>query len=109
MTVREHLNRKIAPARMITLVCLILWFVFNPLARTSPYMILLLLVPLVGVAGGAIYLYGGIRCPVCYNRVGNVINMYRGGFLRLSKNIGFCPFCGIDMDSEIDQADEGQQ
>jgi hypothetical protein len=64
---------------------------------------LLLIVPFIGFAACILYLYFGIRCPSCKNPVAYLTYMNRGGYFHLSKNIRFCPFCGIEMDSDIDQ------
>ena len=52
-----------------------------------------------------IYAFFGIRCPNCRNIIG-YIAMYKGPFipdsiLKMSNKIKYCPFCGVNMDSEL--------
>ena len=46
-----------------------------------------------------LYVFWGIRCPQCARRL-TPITSYGGPF-SVSKKIKYCPFCGIDIDSEL--------
>jgi hypothetical protein len=46
------------------------------------------------------YAFWGIRCPRCAGNFG-IVAMYWGSPFSVSKKIKFCPFCGIDIDTEL--------
>ena len=43
--------------------------------------------------------YGGIRCPRCQGNLGP--SAIQEGWLRVSRRICFCPFCGVALDEEL--------
>jgi hypothetical protein len=45
------------------------------------------------------YVFWGIRCPRCRYRL-TPITSYGNPF-SISKKIKYCPFCGIDIDTEL--------
>ena len=49
------------------------------------------------------WVYGGrIRCPQCRGRIGRAMKEYPIGlFSRTWKTVRFCPYCGVDLDSEL--------
>lgn len=63
---------------------------------------LLVLIPgaLVCVAG-VLYMLFGIRCPQCRGRLWYAVAHAPNSIFRLSETIRFCPFCGVDLDSEL--------
>jgi hypothetical protein len=46
------------------------------------------------------YLFFGIRCPHCQSRVGYNLNGLTSCF-KSQKLVKYCPFCAIDLDSEL--------
>ncbi len=48
-----------------------------------------------------IYVFWGIRCPNCRNRL-TPITSYGSPF-SVSRKIKYCPFCAIDIDSELQE------
>ncbi len=46
------------------------------------------------------YLFFGIRCPHCQNRVGYNLNSLTSCF-KSQKPVKYCPFCAVDLDSEL--------
>jgi len=88
------------------LICFILFGLFSFTASATQSLALLPFIPFFGFAGCILYLYYGIRCPRCRNPVAYLTYMNRGGYFRLSKNIKFCPFCGIEMDKDMAQVSE---
>jgi hypothetical protein len=51
------------------------------------------------IAFGMGYLFLGIRCPHCQNRVGQNLNNVASCF-KTRNRIKFCPYCAVDLDSE---------
>jgi hypothetical protein len=65
----------------------------------------LLIVTLVGLVVACVALFYGIyriTCPRCNGSWG-YIALYSGGPFSISKKIKFCPFCGADVDSALEQ------
>jgi hypothetical protein len=59
--------------------------------------------PLIGFGVAFIsifYAFYGIRCPKC-NGLFGYITMNLGGPFAVSKKVKFCPFCGVNIDTEI--------
>ncbi len=83
------------------LVCFILLGSAGLVISAFPGLSFLPIVPFVGFGACIIYLHYGVRCPKCRNRVAGLIYLPRGGYFRLSHALRFCPFCGVSLDSEI--------
>ncbi|MFH1092749.1 MAG: hypothetical protein V1739_01180 [Candidatus Omnitrophota bacterium] len=47
------------------------------------------------------YAIFGIRCPQCRGILGYAVSWPMGKWLNISEKIKFCPFCGVNLDSEI--------
>jgi hypothetical protein len=52
------------------------------------------------IFGSIGYLYLGIRCPHCHNRVGYNLSSLTSCF-KSQKVVKFCPFCATDLDTEL--------
>jgi len=50
--------------------------------------------------GSILYLNFGIHCPKCKSRLGTLLLYSLDMKISLSKKFRFCPFCGVDLDSE---------
>ncbi len=107
MTVRSQLNSK--KRRLLTVTYSgITLFVFGIIlgvkSESLPFW------PFIGfgVFFVSITLYGfwGFRCPHCRGNLGYVA-MYYGSPFSVSKKIKYCPFCGIDIDSELREQNQG--
>ena len=106
MTIRAFINkklRKIVAVMLIGFTLYMLLLIYNIFTHTqAPPNIYLIAFVLVFIPW--IYTFS-IRCPNCNNSIGLVV-MNKGKFIpdtifSMSKNIKYCPFCGINMDSEI--------
>ena len=51
-----------------------------------------------------VYLFWRIRCPRCRHLLTPIMSY--GSPLAISKEIKFCPFCGIDIDTELKKGNE---
>ncbi len=74
----------------------------NPLARP------LFIIAMIGYGLTFIYFmyhfYRGIPCPKCKTPWGYIV-INRGVF-SIFKKIKYCPFCGVDVDSELEKHQE---
>jgi len=103
MNIRDHLNRRIIPVFVGMLPCFVLFGAGGAIASEKHSLIFL---PFIGFAGfvvGILFLYYGVRCPQCRNPLGHLTMLPKGGYFRLSRNVCFCPFCGISLDCGIDK------
>jgi len=98
MNIRGELNKKKRIAWLSTIGGFGLIFlsaVFIP--SDSKYIILI---------GFAVFLFAvyyshfRIRCPVCKGNMGQLV-MFLGSPFLSSKNIKYCPFCGVNIDTGI--------
>ena len=106
MIIRAFINkklRKIVAVMLFGITLYISLLIYNILTHTkAPSIIYLIAFVLVFIP----WFYSfSIRCPNCNNSIGLVV-MNKGKFipdtiLSMSRNIKYCPFCGISMDSEI--------
>jgi len=101
MNIRDHLNRRIIPVFAGMLACFVLFGAGGAIASGNPSLILVPFIGFVGFGAGVLFLYYGVRCPQCRNLIGQMMFLPKGGYFRLSRNIHFCPFCGISLDYEI--------
>ena len=97
MTNRDYLNSRIIPIFALMLVCFVAFGAAGFAAASMPW---IPLVPFVGFAGCIIYLQYGVRCPSCRRPIAMLAFMPNGGYFRLSKQVKFCPFCGLDLEAE---------
>ena len=53
---------------------------------------------LIGAA--SLYFSFAVRCPACPGQLGSMIYA-SGNWLRISRKVRFCTYCGTDFDSEL--------
>jgi hypothetical protein len=101
MTIRSHISRKKRKIFIVTYSGL-LFFILGIILSTT-----LGIMPLVPFIGFAVFFvsiacaFWGIRCPHCKGNFG-YIAMYHGSPFSVSKKVKYCPFCGIDIDTELE-------
>jgi len=102
MTIRALINKK---KRMISIIIysgfaiFLIGIVLGIRSNTFP------IIAMVGFGVAFIalgYAFFGIRCPKCKGQWG-YIAMYSGNPFAISKKIKFCPYCGVNLDSEVSQ------
>ncbi len=98
MSNRDYLNRRIVPAFVLMLLCFI-GFAAAGVAAT-PSLPWLAFIPFVGFGACILYLHYGVRCPRCRRPIAMLTFLPHGGYFRLSNNLRFCPFCGLDLEAE---------
>jgi len=58
-------------------------------------------VAFLGFMGCVLFMLFGLRCPNCKNNLGYTIQ-YPSAFWKVSDKLKFCPFCGVELDKEIE-------
>lgn len=99
MTIRDKLNRQLRGLHGMFILGLLVYVpgVFLP----ARYILYLILASYVFIVGAILYMMNGIRCPKCKSSVGNAAFSI-GGWFRGTGKMKFCPFCGVDIDTEIE-------
>jgi len=104
MTIRSRLT---AQRRKGWLACLIGWLVFVAgmigATMVNGWLGLLIVVGFLVFGGSVLYLLFGIRCPRCRNPLGYAIHYPQGRWFGVSEKIRFCCFCGVELDSELEE------
>ncbi|MFH0801870.1 MAG: hypothetical protein V2A78_05720 [bacterium] len=104
MTIRDKLNSQLRWADGILLLSIFLVALsgfLSELFRPFFYYVIALPAASVSFIVAFIYLINGIRCPKCKSSVGNAAFSI-GGWFRGTGKMKFCPFCGVDIDTEIE-------
>lgn len=105
MKIRDKLNKT---RKIIYLVGFLSWvlfaasIIFSATKKNSSFEIIIL-IPFALFMLSCLYLFCGIRCPKCKGALGYAICWPYGKWLNISEKIKFCPFCGIELDSEIEK------
>jgi len=95
MTIRATLRKKL---RLVNWMTILGFMAFTVSCFLESGILALSALALVVFAIG--YLFFGIRCPHCQNRVGYNLNSLTSCF-RSQKVVKYCPFCATDLDSEL--------
>ncbi len=56
--------------------------------------------------GAILYSFYGIKCLKCKGQFGYIV-MSMGTLFSVSKKIKYCPFCGVDIDTELKNNSNG--
>jgi hypothetical protein len=60
------------------------------------------------IVGTAVFIFAifyshfGINCPICKGNTGHIV-MYSSSLFKSSKNIKYCPCCGVNIDTGINR------
>ncbi len=105
-TVRDHLNRKVVPAFSLMLVCFVLFALMGVAKSAWQGIHWLPFLPFLGVIACILYLSYGVRCPNCGGSIGHLPFLPGGGYVRFSRKLKYCPFCGVEFDRELESLGE---
>ena len=100
MTLRSLINKK---KRKIAITIYSGFFVFIAavlLSHINRIFLILALFAFGVVLITMMYAFYRILCPRCNNSWGNIA-MYSGGPFSLPKKLKFCPYCGVNLDSDL--------
>jgi hypothetical protein len=110
MTIRYELNRQ--KRNMMIIIFFGILFLFGmPLSFFHPnsekLFIILNIISLIGVGIIAVTSWYtrsfGLKCPKCKKKWRDIV-FVSGTLFAISKNIHFCPFCGTNIDKNIETA-----
>lgn len=99
MTIRSELRKKKRNALAIGyagFAFFVVGIIICDKSRSFPFF------PFAGFAVfliATLYVMWGIRCPRCRGNIGYVI-MYFSSPFAISKKIKYCPYCGVDIDTD---------
>ena len=100
MTIRSQISRKKRKALISAYSGMAFFFLGIILLHESGWPLILMFIGFAVAAVSLLYAFWRIRCPCCKGNIGYVA-MYYGTPFSLSKKINFCPFCGINIDTEL--------
>jgi hypothetical protein len=100
MTLRQAINKQKRGAGLLAYIGLLIfaWGLFNSIANQRTAMMALAGLALSWLA--IFYILLAVRCPKCRGPVG-ASAAFSSGLLAMPKKVKFCPYCGVDIDSEI--------
>ncbi|MFH1458993.1 MAG: hypothetical protein ABIG64_01285 [Candidatus Omnitrophota bacterium] len=101
MKIREKLNKI---KNRLYLMGFLAWLAFPAtiiLSTINKNFSIYILIPFCIFGFCCMALIFGIRCPKCRGVLGYVICWPPGKWFKISEKIKYCPFCGLDFDSEI--------
>ena len=101
MTIRSQINAVRRKTLVFTWSAFLLFIIGLFLSQAYPVFISIGVLGFLGFMSGVFFLLFGIRCPQCKGQIGYAIIWPPGRLFTISKKIKFCPFCGVDIDSEI--------
>lgn len=104
MKIREKLNQTRKKMFLLSFtfwVLIIAGLVYSTIQKNDLFPILIL-IPFILFIFTCSYSLFGIRCPKCKGVLGYALAWPLGKRLNISEKIKFCPFCGVDFDSEIE-------
>ena len=99
MNVRSVTNKGKRRLSLVAYLGVALFFVGILLSPINRNMFTLALIGFGLTLVAVVYAFFAIPCPRCRTAWGYVA-MYSGGLLSISKKIKFCPYCGVDIDSD---------
>jgi hypothetical protein len=104
VTIRATISRRMCKAAIL-MYCAMALFLITALwaIAKDEKLVTFSLIPFVVAMAATAYLVHGMRCPHCRVRLGSIV-CYGGNPFRISPRVHFCPFCGVDLDSELDES-----
>ena len=105
MTLREVIDRRIRKLQIFSLLSFAVFFGSIFLAQAQNRLWPITIVAFVLFFGATLYRFYGIRCPHCGGAIGMSITQSGAGF-SIPKKFRFCPFCGIALESEMQETNK---
>ncbi len=97
---RDELNKKKRIASLSAIGAFALMFASAIIVPSASVYIILIGFPVFMFA--IFYAHFGIKCPKCRGNIG-ILVMHLGSPFTSSKNIKYCPFCGVNIDTGINK------
>lgn len=104
MTNREFLNKRIRRSHsgMLAGFALMLVGMYVVAFLKSPWATIVPGIGFVMIVASGLFRTFAIRCPNCRNPVGAFATNPLGGALGISPKVKVCPFCVIELDSQLE-------
>ena len=102
MTIREKLDKHIRFWTWIYLPAFVLFAIVASLASEDKKFEPLVFMTFALAALCIVMLNFWNKCPKCQKNLGR-ISQWPPSFLSYSKNIKCCPYCGVDLETEIEE------
>jgi heme/copper-type cytochrome/quinol oxidase subunit 1 len=102
MTIRDALTRKKRKAIVIAYAGLAVFALGMGIGAGERPWLLVGMVGFVFFCVGTLYLFFFLKCPACGGRIGYTVS-YPSGPFSVSRKIRYCPFCGVSLDSEVEE------
>jgi hypothetical protein len=104
MIIRDHINklkRKYFLWLIVSYILLIFFLALEVINNSLFYVGLIgTIICLITFFICLYFIYVGIRCLQCNNGLGSIVFTFSKN-LSLSQKIQFCPYCGINLDTDI--------
>ena len=100
MTIRSQINKNKRKISLTAYAGFLVFIAGSLLSRLNRTFFILALVGFGVLFTSMIYAFFRVPCPRCNNSWG-YIALYSGGPFSLSKKVKFCPYCGVDLDSDL--------
>ena len=107
LSIRQYLKRRVRWCAGIALVGWLMFPLGAVIAKSLPEGAAQAAVPMAGFAlffGAILALQRLVKCPHCKARLGQTIAMPLALSWGSGPKIGFCPFCGVNLDEPVPQA-----
>jgi hypothetical protein len=101
MTIREGINKQKRTATIVAYA----GFTLCALGAILGAGQVLAFLPGFAIFGGAVFYGLSIRCPICHGAIGFLVS-HSGTPFSVSRKIQYCPYCGVTLDSELDDKRE---
>jgi len=102
LTIRERISRRKRKAGLAAYGGFALFALGLFLDGSGRTWLIMAIPGIVVFVGATLYLQFFVRCPACGGAIGYATS-YSSSPLSVSRKIRFCPFCGINLDSELDE------
>jgi hypothetical protein len=106
MTIRDYLNtqrKKYFGATFISWGISIISLIVMAIVGEGDLLYFILISSFVAGEFFMLSIYWKVCCPNCKNKLGMIFFFYSKKVFSISDKIGFCPYCGINLNSEIEK------
>jgi len=106
MNLRSQIDAAKAKAVDVSLLGLLPYVAGLSLVFLDTRFAILIIAGVIIIIYGVVLYYGGVRCPRCRRGLGWAAGWPPSKPHKIPKSFRFCPFCGVDFDSDCEEDDE---
>ena len=99
MTIREKIAKTKRRGFGVAFTCWLAFAIFGVAGVAGPLFVPVAIVAFIGFMGSGLFLIFALRCPNCGGNLGYTIQ-WPPSFWGISEKIKYCPFCGIELDTD---------